>query len=75
MRVSDEEGSSMNVVVGKSGQISKLQVAELVTSCLFNGGLAENKVLPVSADASAEYTPFEDLLSQTEAVITKVEFP
>ena len=74
-RVPDSLKDVQNVVVGqKGGQISKLQVAEFVSSCCSSAELAENRIYEVTTDASADYTPYDDLLKKVPAAISKVPY-
>ncbi|KAG0570542.1 hypothetical protein KC19_6G169500 [Ceratodon purpureus] len=50
------------------GQVSSLQVAELIATCVSNLDLAKNKVLEVVAETTAPLRPIEDLLAEVPAV-------
>lgn len=54
------------------GQVSRLQVAELVTACVANPELAENKCLEVVAETTAKQVAYEQLLTSIAAELTKV---
>eukprot|EP01024_Parvocaulis_polyphysoides_P001456 TRINITY_DN10386_c1_g1_i4.p2 TRINITY_DN10386_c1_g1~~TRINITY_DN10386_c1_g1_i4.p2 ORF type:complete len:486 (-),score=54.70 TRINITY_DN10386_c1_g1_i4:451-1884(-) len=49
------------------GQVSRLQIAELATSCVLSPELAENKVLEVVAEESAPKLSYEELLGTIES--------
>lgn len=53
-------------------QVSRLQVAELVTAAVINPELAENKCLEVVAETTAPALALEALLEQAATEITKV---
>lgn len=53
-------------------QVSRLQVAELVTAAVLNPELAENKCLEVVAETAAPALALEALLEQAATEITKV---
>lgn len=53
-------------------QVSRLQVAELVTAAVLNPELAENKCLEVVAETTAPTMALEALLEQADTEITKV---
>ncbi len=54
------------------GQVSRLQVAELVAATVAAPELAENKVLEVVAETTAPAKDYNELLEEIEADITKV---
>jgi hypothetical protein len=56
-------------------QVSRLQVAELVTAAVLNPELAENKCLEVVAETTAPNMALEALLEQANTEITKVGLP
>ncbi|BDA45967.1 probable protein TIC 62, chloroplastic at N-terminal half [Coccomyxa sp. Obi] len=67
-RPTDEYKRTHNVTLAPKdtlfgGQVSRLQVAELVAAAVANPELTENKVLEVVAETTAPLTPYEDLLS------------
>jgi hypothetical protein len=53
-------------------QVSRLQVAELVTAAVLNPELAENKCLEVVAETTAPALALEALLEGAATEITKV---
>jgi hypothetical protein len=53
-------------------QVSRLQVAELVTAAVLNPELAENKCLEVVAETTAPALALEALLESAATEITKV---
>lgn len=55
------------------GQVSRLQVAELVTAAILNPELAENKCLEVVAETTAPALALEALLQQQATEITREE--
>lgn len=54
-------------------QVSRLQVAELITAAVLNPDLATNKCLELVAETTAPERPLEDLLESLPTEITKEE--
>jgi hypothetical protein len=54
------------------GQVSRLQVAELVAACAASPGLAENKCLEVVAERGVAAPDLEELLSGIPSEISRV---
>jgi hypothetical protein len=54
------------------GQVSRLQVAELIAACAASPGLAENKCLEVVAEEGARAPAVEDLLAAVPAEVSRV---
>ena len=56
---------------GAGGQVSRLQVAELVAAAIADPSLAENKCLEVVAETTAPLVSYEELLGQIPVEITQ----
>jgi hypothetical protein len=54
------------------GQVSRLQVAELVAAACLSPSAAENKVLELVAETTAPPRSFEELLSEISQDISRV---
>lgn len=73
-RPTDQFKETHNVVLTPrdqlfGGQVSRLQVAEVIATCLSSRTLAENKVLEIVAETTAPLESYEDLL---EGVVQEI---
>ncbi|GMH35492.1 hypothetical protein BSKO_03360 [Bryopsis sp. KO-2023] len=56
-----------------SGQVSRLQIAELIAECCSSPDLAMNKCMEVVAETDAPLVDYDDLLAEVPIEITKEE--